>query len=255
MFDTHIHTNFSTDSKLDIKEAYKSAKEQGISLIITEHLDSDYVDKNKFTFNQREYFKTFGNLRSNDLLLGIELGMNPDFYKINKEFIEGYPFDYILGSVHAINGYDLYFKDIYEKYDKKTCINLYLEYIIKCIKTHPYINSLGHIDYITRYSLYEDKEMYYEDYKEGIDELLKEIINRDIALEINTRRFNEEKAVKSYIEILKAYEALGGEFVTIGSDSHKKENIGKYLNKAYEISKDLNLRPVYFKEGKMEYVR
>ena len=42
VFDSHIHTKFSTDSNMDILEAIAVSKEKNIGIIITEHLDLDY---------------------------------------------------------------------------------------------------------------------------------------------------------------------------------------------------------------------
>ena len=41
LFDTHLHTKFSADSKMSIENAILSAKQQNIGLVLTEHLDYD----------------------------------------------------------------------------------------------------------------------------------------------------------------------------------------------------------------------
>ncbi|MCD8090484.1 MAG: hippurate hydrolase, partial [Clostridiales bacterium] len=38
-------------------------------------------------------------------------------------------------------------------------------------------------------------------------------------------------------EILKLYRELGGEIITIGSDSHKPDHLGTYINEAKDILK------------------
>lgn len=252
MFDTHVHANFSTDSHLKIEEILLKEKESSLSFVITEHADLDYKDELKFKFNPRDYFKTFGKYRSESLLLGAEIGISPSLSKENSEFLSPFPFDMVIGSVHLIDGYDLYTKEIYSLYKKRDLYEKYLMYIRDSVKSHSFINTLGHIDYITRYARYKDREMKYEDFSDYIDEVLKEIIENEIALEINTRRFNEEEGRKNYLNIIKRYKELGGDFVTIGSDAHHKENLGVFIQYAYSIAKSIGLMPVYFKEGKME---
>jgi histidinol-phosphatase (PHP family) len=50
MFDTHVHTTFSTDSKMNIENALKSAKKRGVALILTEHMDIGYPNQGEFIF-------------------------------------------------------------------------------------------------------------------------------------------------------------------------------------------------------------
>lgn len=40
-------------------------------------------------------------------------------------------------------------------------------------------------------------------------------------------------------DILKLYQDLGGQIITIGSDSHKKEHLGAHIEDVMKILKDL----------------
>lgn len=255
MYDSHVHANFSTDSKMKIEEIITKSKESSINFVVTEHMDINYPSEVKFKFNPYDYFKTFGKYRSNALLLGVEIGMEPDLCKENSEFVQPYPFDMVIGSVHLLDGYDLYEKDIYGIYPKKELYIKYLTYMKDCLKTHGFINTLGHIDYITRYATYEDRELRYEEFSDYIDEILKQLINDEIAFEINTRRFNNIEAKDNYINILKRYKDLGGEYITIGSDAHVKGNLANNLQYASTMAEALGLTEVYFKAGNMEKVK
>ena len=57
------------------------------------------------------------------------------------------------------------------------------------------------------------------------------------------------------MEIYKLYHDLGGRYVTIGSDSHIKENIGKNFDVAFDIIDTLNLKAVYYNKRKIEYMK
>ena len=57
-------------------------------------------------------------------------------------------------------------------------------------------------------------------------------------------------------DILKLYKELGGKIITIGSDSHKIEYLGAYINEAKELLKELGfeyyctfekMEPIYHK--------
>ena len=85
MFDCHIHTNFSTDSSMNIEEVIKASRNNNIGAIITDHLDINYMIPGKFIFNVDDYFKKYSSYRNEKLLLGIEMGMRPDCIEENRE--------------------------------------------------------------------------------------------------------------------------------------------------------------------------
>jgi histidinol-phosphatase (PHP family) len=254
MFDTHMHTRFSTDSKMSIEAAIKKAEELNIGIIITEHMDLNFPDKDQFIFDPKQYFNEYSRYRSHKVLLGIELGMITDQVEENKKIIESYPFDYVIGSVHLVDNIDVLAEELYINRSKKDSYERYFKYMLDCIKTHNFVDSIGHIDYISRYSVYEDKEIYYEDFSEHIDEVLKAAIQAGKALELNTRRLGSSDAVNNLRKIYKRFYELGGRIITVGSDSHYENSIGFNFDTAKAIAESCNLKIVYFKERKPEYV-
>ncbi len=255
IFDSHLHTKFSTDSKMDIEDALKKAESLNIGLIITEHIDFKYPIKDIFLFNPTDYFNQYNKYRSSKTLLGVEIGMKDDCIEDNKHLIENYPFDYVIGSIHLVDNFELFKEDFYSGRSKKETYEQYLVCMLECLKSHNFIDSLGHIDYITRYARYEDKEIYYKDFSEHIDEVLKIAVVSNIPLEINTRRLRDKAAADNLLKIYRRFYELGGRQVTIGSDAHNAAAIGNNINIALEIADRSNLKPVYFKERKMEYMK
>ena len=71
-------------------------------------------------------------------------------------------------------------------------------------------------------------------------------------MELNTRRFNNSRAVKELVPVYKKYRDLGGRFVTIGSDAHRQDAVGNYFNRALEFVRELNLTPITFCRRKLE---
>ena len=255
MFDSHLHTRFSTDSMMVITEALKKAEELNIGLVITEHMDIDYPVPEKFIFDKDAYFNEYSKYRNDKLLLGVELGLKTNCVEENRALTEKYPFDFVLGSVHLVDNMDLFGDEFYKGKTKHEAYTRYLEYMLECLKEHDFIDSLGHIDYITRYARYGDTEMYYKEFADYIDEVLRLAAHRGISLEINTRRFENEKAVKNLETIYKRFYELGGRTVTTGSDAHIKSYVGRNIKDAFEMAERCNLKPVYFKERKPEYMK
>ena len=48
LFDTHMHTDFSFDSREKLENILKRSKELGIGVITTEHKDLNYMDVGGF---------------------------------------------------------------------------------------------------------------------------------------------------------------------------------------------------------------
>ncbi len=254
MFDTHIHTKkFSSDAHMEIEDAIKSAEDKNISLIITEHMDLKFPKEGLFYFDAKEYFNHYSKYRKNNLLLGIEIGMKQDCIEESRDVVRSNPFDYVIGSVHLVDNLDVYYDNYYKGKDKREAYEKYFIAMLNCVKHYDFIDSMGHIDYICRYAKFEDKEIYYKDHCDIIDEILKTLIDNDKCMELNTRRLNDENAVKNLLTIYKRYRALGGKNITIGSDSHNKEAIGSNFNIARDIAESCDLKIVYFKERKKEY--
>jgi histidinol-phosphatase (PHP family) len=253
MFDSHIHTDFSTDSKMKISEAVEASKKAGFNLIITEHMDLNYPDKDKFIFNPEEYFSKFKKYKSDKLLLGIELGMRMDYLEQNKNIQSNYDFDYVIGSIHFVDDMDIFYDALYKDRNKKDAYDMYFNRMYECVKNYDFFDSLGHIDYIARYARYEDKEIYYPEFSDEIDEILKILAYRGNSIEINTRRFNDPYAVENLLPIYKRFKELGGKTVTVGSDAHTPSSVGNCINTAVEIANECGLKIVYYRNRKPNY--
>ncbi len=253
MFDTHVHTNFSTDSDMKMEEAIKSAKEKSISFITTEHMDINFPKEGLFCLDVDKYLNKYLKYRNANLLVGIELGMKEDCLEESRKLIRDNTFDYVLGSVHLVENLDLYYPDYYEGKSKKEAYLKYLQDILENLKQFEFIDSLGHIDYIARYAKFEDKELYYSDFPDIIDEIFKEVIYKEKCLELNTRRLKNQNSAKNMLEIYKRFSELGGKYITVGSDAHNVESMGSNFKEAVEIAGRCNLKIVYFKNRKEEY--
>lgn len=252
MFDSHVHTSFSCDSEMPIEKAIEKCRELGIGMVVTDHMDINPFRGPDFTFNVPNFFEAYESHRADDVLLGIEMGLRVEAIEENKSIIANHDFDFILCSTHA--PYDMetnleYFdKEYYDGLSKVQAYREYFSSMLKGIRDNPYFDSLAHIDYIARYSPYEDKELYYEAFKTEIDEVLSLVASMDKALEISTRRLNLESAQTELRKIYARFSELGGRYVTIGSDSHGEDVIAKNFDIALDIAKEANLKPVYFRK-------
>jgi histidinol-phosphatase (PHP family) len=255
MIDTHIHTEYSSDSQMKIQDALERCRKDGIGMTITEHLDLKFPTGTGFTFDINKYFNDYDKYKNSKFMLGIEIGMQQVCLEENRDVAENYPFDYIIGSIHVAEGEDVFNPKFYEDKTKKEAFEKYFSSMVDCVKKYDFIDSLGHIDYISRYATFKDNEIHYNEFNEYINEVLKAIVNNGKVIELNTKRLNNKEAYNNLINIYKAYKQIGGKYVTIGSDAHNVDDIGKNFVLANTICEVCNLETVYFRNRKIEFVR
>ena len=255
MIDTHMHTEYSLDSLMKIQDALDSVKKSGIGITITEHLDLKYPTGTDFIFDIDKYFNEYDKYKNNKFMLGVEIGMQLICLEESREIADKYPFDYILGSIHVAQGEDVFSPKFYEDKTKKEAFEKYFSSMVDCVKKYDFIDSLGHIDYISRYATFMDNEINYNEFNEYINEVLKAIVNNEKVIELNTKRLSNKEAYNNLISIYRAYKQVGGKYVTIGSDAHNAEDIGRNFVLANTICEVCNLEAVYFRNRKMEFMK
>ena len=251
IFDCHTHTKFSADSEMLASDAIYRAKNLNLGIIFTEHFDYDVPGEYDFTFDPKKYFNEYKNLRGEKIRLGVEVGLRKSAREINKNFIDSADFDLVIGSIHLVDNFDIYYPEFFEGKDKNTAYKKYFAAMIEETAVEDF-DVLGHIDYICRSAPYENPALDYENFKSEIDEVLKIIVEREKILELNTRRLDKQSVLKELLPIYRQYKNLGGKFITIGSDAHKVENVGKNFQVALNFAEELNLTPVTFSRRSLE---
>ena len=100
---------------------------------------------------------------------------------------------------------------------------------------------LGHLDLIRRYDNAGDYPFEYT--KPLIREILQIVIQDGKGIEVNTSsyRYGLNDLTPSE-EILHLYRELGGTILTIGSDSHKPEQLGAHISDTRKRLKELGFR-------------
>ncbi|MBR6013042.1 MAG: histidinol-phosphatase HisJ family protein [Selenomonadaceae bacterium] len=251
-FDCHSHTKFSADSKMTAEDAIKKAESLNLGIIFTEHFDFDIPGELDFSFNPKEYFSEYEKFRGEKVRLGVEIGLQKSAVEANKNFLAQADFDMVIGSIHVVDNFDIYFPEFFAGKNKITAYKEYFAAMIENISEVDF-DILGHIDYICRNAPYENNSLEYEIFQTEIDEVLKILIEREKVLELNTRRLEKKSVLYELLPIYKKYKELGGKFITIGSDAHKVETVGANFKIALNFAEELNLIPVTFSNRKILY--
>lgn len=248
--DYHVHTTISGDSKQTIDTIYEDAKKLGIKEIcLTEHCD---FQEGSFYYNRFDYDKVSSlideaKIKYPDLVIkkGVEIDYQTQYLWELFEFCSKYDFDYILGSVHKINNHGVAYPDYYEGKSMDEAYIKYFQMIKEMVCTNMF-NCVAHFDFIKRGAIEYYGEFNPNKYENEICDALKEIIKRDMSIEINTNGYHWKSLNDFYpnVQILKWYKELGGENITYGSDSHEIHHLGTKINEMYNLIKSLGFNKI-----------
>ena len=246
--DIHMHTVFSEDSETPVETMVEESIARGMDIIcFTDHQDYGLkpgyfqVDPDAYRekmIQVRDAFKD--RIR---VLIGIEIGMHMDYRDEIKSFLQKYPFDFVLGSVHLVDGVDPYDRALYPGTDDEM-YRRYFEQTLECVRHIDGFQALGHLDYVVRYG-YDQTAYTYQKYADVIDEILRELVSRGIALEVNTGGYKKGLGYPNpHPDIIRRFRELGGEMITLGADAHVPSYIGYEFDRAGAVIKEAGYKEI-----------
>ncbi|WP_075981261.1 histidinol-phosphatase HisJ family protein [Bacillus massilinigeriensis] len=249
LMDYHHHTNYSHDSNAIMEDVCKNAIERGIKEIcFTEHFSLnplvntyDYLDFGQYLKNIKECQIQFGH----QLIIkaGVEICEPHQLVEEYRNLLDPLKLDFILGSVHNIENNKL--RIFMENKEKEEVYRGYFTELYEMVSLAE-IDVIAHLDLMKRYALSSYGNYEFIDYKDLLQAILKKAIDRHIGIEINTSGLRGElNETLPTFSILKLYKELGGEILTIGSDSHEAENVGAGLIEAYQMAKEAGFKYIF----------
>lgn len=262
--DFHSHSHFSNDSKTPMEDMVKKAIALDVThMAFTEHVDFDadpelgYPDWN---FDQEKYMDTIEHLNlkyKTDIRLYIaaEIGLQKQVSVKNRTLCQKYPFDFILGSQHTLDGEDIYRSHHFLSKDYKNAIKRYFESYYENILAYEDFDTLGHLDLFLRY--HKDAiEVPFNVYSDYVEALLKKLIEMGKGIELNAGGYryglNQNNPTVDY---LKLYRALGGEIITLGSDAHSPEYVADHYDENCAQLRQLGFKYItYFEKRQPKFI-
>lgn len=265
--DCHLHSSFSGDSDTPMEEMVLQGIAQGLdTMCFTEHNDFEYPDAEDldgkiFLLNTDSYLYELANLKEKyagkiRLLFGVELGLQPEVVRQNAVYAKSFEFDFIIGSSHLCHGKDVYYPDFFQGRSTREALREYFESILENIQKFSNFSVYGHLDYAVRYAPGKD-EYLYSVYHDIFDEILKTLLDKGIGLELNTGGIKAGMHdFHPCVGVLKRYRELGGEIITVGSDSHDTARIGDSFERAADVLRECGFRYYcVFEKRAPEYFR
>lgn len=260
--DHHVHTDYSPDSDADIEKYLIRAKELGLeSIMFTDHRDIGGVNVNfQKKIDYKNYFKTMKRLEEEyeiPIKIGVEIGYEKNHKAEIDEFLNKYPFDFVIASIHYGHGKDFHLGDFFKGKTQEEAYLDYFKLVLEMVENFSSFDVLGHLDFIVRYGPFSDKTYKYSEYNLIIDEILKVLIKADRGIELNTSGLRSKLETTFPKEkVLKRYRELGGRIITIGSDCHSNRDYYGGVPEGIQLLKSLGFTKISsFDKRVMDYIK
>jgi histidinol-phosphatase (PHP family) len=177
--------------------------------------------------------------------IDIRVGLEGDYIEGYEEDIErivtGYPWDYVIGSVHFLGEWDVSDSRQLHGWEGKRMLDVYERYfdaVQKAAKTGFY-DFLGHIDVIKRFGHRPEED---DEVRELERRTLDVIRDSGVAIELNASGLRMPCAEMFPKRRMLEYAFELGIPVTIGSDAHQPERLSQYLDQAVALLKEIGYR-------------
>ena len=244
MFDYHMHTRVSFDAHETGEAMAKAALAKGLKEIcFTDHVDYDPLGKmGCMAFDTAAYNAEYDHLEVSGLKIrrGMEFGMTADNVAQFQKDLQRRPFDFILGSIHFVDGLDVYFPEYWSDKTIFQAERRFLEATLECVQIHSDFDVLAHLTYIAKAQSHPaHRPVAFGDHRELIDEILRIVAAKGKGLEMNTSGLDRCGAFLPTADMFRRFKELGGEIVTIGSDAHQAVRVGQYSFDVCDIFRDI----------------
>lgn len=248
--DMHMHSSNSFDAENSVNEMCESAIKSGLyAIAITDHCEAPvikYGENCEYGNFDRFIPKSISETLSAKqkyadkikILCGIELGEPMHDMECTKRALAYGASDFTLASVHNLKDMEDFYYIDWTKVDIYKILKLYFAELAETAQ-FKYFDSLAHMTYPLRYikektSKIPDLSVFCDD----IDNIFKILINNNKALEINVSGlFKDLKTTLPDETLVRRFRELGGKYITLGTDSHSVDFVGKGIKEGIEVAK------------------
>ncbi|MBS7638607.1 histidinol-phosphatase HisJ family protein [Candidatus Bathyarchaeota archaeon] len=242
--DFHVHESHSRDAPGALVEEYcREAEIKGMDEIcFTTHLIISGPDtSNSIEVGEiPEYLEEVERAQSSTnvkLRVGLEVDYFPEEERRLESLLDEYPFDFILGSLHYIRGYDIGAMEgsmaFFGKRSLREALNIYYTDWKLAVESGLF-DVMAHPDYFRKYLHYTIPEpLTLEDYGSMLFEAVESMVSYGVGVEVNPSGYRHGIGdCYPSLELLGVMKDWGIGTVTVGSDSHRVEDLGSRLEKA-----------------------
>ncbi len=181
--------------------------------------------------------------------IGLEADFLPGYESKTKEILAGYPYDFVIGSVHFIKSWGFDDPSEREQWSKQDVNQVYRDYfdLLRQSARSRLFDVMGHVDLVKKFGNRPSEDM--------TDEIVKTarvFKESGVIVEINTSGLRKSvREIYPSLDYLKIYSAAKVP-LTFGSDAHDPKDVGRDFNKGLALAKAAGYKEyVVFKKRKI----
>jgi len=246
--DHHVHTRLCHHASGEMEEYVTAAIEKGLNRIIfLEHFEigityceSTWLSQDDFVVYQAEGHRLREKYKQDiELGIGVEIGYNPDHVEEILAFLQTYEWDWVGLSYHFLKIEGLHANlvsrrqtnlDALGQVGVDKVITIYLQTLLQAIEQIP-ANMLCHLDAVLRH---HPEINFSPNHHSLFRELLGKMVEKKIALEVNTSGFPIRGEAFPALTVLKEAVNLGVSLVP-SSDAHRPGDVGRHFDKLVNL--------------------
>ncbi len=237
MLDLHVHPLGHNDREANretIRAFLDEASRRGLKEI--GFADHDYYwDQMNFPLI-REVAKDYPHL---EVRVGLEAEYRPYEEGRIKNLLDQFSFDFVIGSVHEFDGWVFDIPEEEHMHRKKDADEFYRRYfeVVTLAAKSGLFTTIGHFDLIKVFGVRPGKDIL-----TLADEALTTVAERGLVLEVNTNgRYKPVQEFYPERRLMEEIHRRGIEF-TLGSDAHCAENVGRDLDEASQLLRQIGVQ-------------
>jgi histidinol-phosphatase (PHP family) len=256
--DYHMHTPLCGHAIGEPDEYVQQAKKVGLEEIgFSDHAPLVSHNDARYTMNPDQlslYHEMIEAMQKKHagfpIKLGLEADYLPGFESQTKKVLDGYPYDFVIGSIHFIDKWAFDDPDEQVKWKDKDIDRVYHDYyaLLRKSAASGLFDIMGHVDLVKKFG-----HRAHEDFTSEIEKTAKTFKDSGVVVEINTSGLRKPvKEIYPSLQILKIYKKADVP-ITFSSDSHDPKDVGRDYDKALALAKEAGYKEyVSFKKRKIE---
>lgn len=240
--DSHLHSRHSFDSQAPLADQCRAALSRGLGEVcFTEHFSLDPLAPTYGHMDWAAYRREFEACREAfegrlAVYWGVEVCEPHLLAPAYAALFSRLPLDGVLGSVHNVGHRKL--RRLVQEEGPDRAAALYFGEVLAMVEGGR-MEVAAHLDLVKRYMGTPLAPAQLEANRPVLEAILSRVVQRGLALEVNTSTLEKLGEPMPSPWILRLYRQLGGWRVTLGSDAHQPERVGQGLAAAAALAREL----------------
>lgn len=203
---------------------------------LVSHRDARYTMNNDELPHYHEMIRHVqGKYKNFTIKLGLEADYVPGFEAKTKELLSGYPYDFVIGSVHFIDRWAFDDPDEKIKWKDKDIDTVYRDYykLLRKSAESGLFDIMGHVDLVKKFGYRATEDM-----TDEVEKTAKVFKKAGVTVEINTSGLRKPvHEIYPSLSVLKIYRKAGVP-ITFSSDAHDPKDVGADYDKAAVLARE-----------------